>query len=144
MIVKPHAKKRGGSVMAEINITPLTDVVLVLMIIMMVGAAGLGAATALNVNLPASRTAEPVSTSTQNVGILVQKDNHVYLQGYRIAVSELAGRLKALHAEKPVGKVFISADRDVRWERVVDVMDQVKLAGLYDISFPTKLLEERR
>ncbi|MBI3909855.1 MAG: biopolymer transporter ExbD [Armatimonadetes bacterium] len=143
MMISHGGKKRRHSVMAEINITPFTDVVLVLMIIFMVSASFVGVSNALNVNLPTAKAAEPLQKK-QDVDIVVQPSGHVLLNGNRIAVRDLAGTLKAMHRETPVDQVIVRADRSVVWERVVQVMDAAKQAGLVNIALPTEVAQPDR
>lgn len=138
MKLAPTSKRRRGSVMAEINMVPFTDVVLVLMIIFMVSASFVGASNALHVNLPSAQAAD-LLTKRQDVDIVVRPDGDVFLNGYRMAVADLRGTLKSMHAETPIDQVIVRADRSVRWERVVEVMDAAKQAGLVNIALPTQV-----
>jgi len=130
--------RRGGHVIAEINMTPFTDVVLVLLIIFMVSASFLGAQNALSVNLPAARNAEPVKDK-QNLEVTVTRDQKVYLNGLVMSLQDMPTELKARNQKKPVDMVIVRADHVVPYERVVQVMDAVKQAGIENIAFPTAI-----
>jgi biopolymer transport protein ExbD len=124
-------------VMAEINITPFTDVVLVLLIIFMVSASFLGAGkNGLNVNLPAARAAE--AQPRQDLEITLRADNALFLGRDRISLRDLPGALKARRRTANIDMVIIQADQRVLYDRIVQVMDAVKLAGLDKIALATE------
>jgi biopolymer transport protein TolR len=129
---------RGRPVMAEINITPFTDVVLVILIIFMVSASFMGAQKALSVNLPSARAAEPVKQK-QNLDVTITGEGKLYLNGEVWSLDDMSRELKARNARKPVDMVIVRADRQVPYEKVVRVMDAVKTAGIENIAFPTKV-----
>jgi biopolymer transport protein ExbD len=123
-------------VMAEINITPFTDVVLVLLIVFMVSASFLGAGkNGLNVNLPAARAAE--AQPKQDLEITLRADNALYLGRDRISIRDLPAALKARRRVASIDMVIIQADQRVLYDRIVQVMDAVKLAGLEKIALAT-------
>jgi biopolymer transport protein ExbD len=123
-------------VMAEINITPFTDVVLVLLIVFMVSASFLGAGkNGLNVNLPAARAAE--AQPKQDLEITLRADNALYLGRDRISIRDLPAALKARRRVANIDMVIIQADQRVLYDRIVQVMDAVKLAGLEKIALAT-------
>jgi biopolymer transport protein TolR len=130
--------RRGGQVMAEINITPFTDVVLVILIIFMVSASFMGAQNALNVNLPSAHASSPVK-ERQTLNVTIDAKQKVFLEGDAFSIEDLSGELQARHQKKPVDMVIVRADRGVPYERVIRVMDSVKLAGIENIAFPTKV-----
>jgi biopolymer transport protein TolR len=128
---------RGGrSPMAEINVTPLVDVMLVLLIIFMVTAPLLKAA--VPVELPDSR-AKAMSEEAEQVTITVQTDGTVYLEKDALAPGELADRLAAV-PEGPDGKkplVTLRADKALDYGKVMDVMGELNRAGFNSISLVT-------
>ena len=126
--------------LAEINITPFTDVVLVLLIIFMVSASFLGvnAKGGMNVNLPSAKTTEPTQPGKE-LEITVTKANAVSIDGQRVAVSDLPGALNRLRKQSKVDLVIIKADEAVVYDRIVKVMDAVKLAGLDKIALATEM-----
>jgi biopolymer transport protein TolR len=131
---------RGGrsarTPMAEINVTPLVDVMLVLLIIFMVTAPLLKAA--VPVELPDSR-AKAMSEEADQVTITVQKDGTVYLEKDALAPGELADRLAAI-PDTPDGKkplVVLRADKALGYGQVTDVMGELNHAGFTSISLVT-------
>jgi biopolymer transport protein ExbD len=135
--------KRSGP-KAEINIVPFTDVVLVLLIIFMVSASFLGvnAKAGMNVNLPSAKSSEPAQPGKE-IEIIVTKSNSVSINGNRVAVADLPGALNALRKQLKIDLVIIKADEKVVYDRIVKVMDAVKLAGLDKIALATELEPEK-
>lgn len=135
-------QRRGkrSAPLAEINITPFTDVVLVLLVIFMVSASFLGvnAKGGMNVNLPSAKSTEPTQPGKE-LEITVTKTNAVSIDGSRIAVSDLPGALNRLRKQSKVDLVIIKADEAVVYDRIVKVMDAVKLAGLDKIALATEV-----
>jgi biopolymer transport protein TolR len=122
--------------MAEINVTPLVDVMLVLLIIFMVTAPLLKAA--VPVELPDSR-AKAMSEEAEQVTITVQTDGTVYLEKDALAPGELADRLAAI-PDGPDGKkplVTLRADKALDYGKVMDVMGELNRAGFNSISLVT-------
>jgi biopolymer transport protein TolR len=140
--VTGFGRRRGkkSAPLAEINITPFTDVVLVLLIIFMVSASFLGvnAKGGMNVNLPSAKSTEPTQPGKE-LEIIVTKANAVSIDGSRVAVSDLPGALNRLRKQSKVDLVIIKADQAVVYDRIVKVMDAVKLAGLDKIALATEV-----
>jgi biopolymer transport protein TolR len=121
---------------AEINVTPLVDVMLVLLIIFMVTAPLLKAA--VPIELPDSR-AKAMSEEAEQVTITVQADGTVYLEKDALAPGELADRLSAIPAG-PDGKkplVTLRADKALEYGRVMGVMGELNRGGFTSISLVT-------
>src|SRR5437870_10242669 len=95
-----------GKVMAEINITPFTDIVLVLLIIFMVSASFMGAQRALSVNLPSASKAEVVKEK-QNVNVTITADQTVYLNGDRWSLDDMSKELQSRSQQKPIDMVIV-------------------------------------
>jgi len=112
---------RRRKVFAEINITPLTDVCLVLLIIFMVTASFLTQSTGLNVDLP--KAAAATNLPAKRVELTVTKDGGVYLDGTLTERSRLAGALAGKLQQTSLKSVVIKADADVSYKHVADAMD---------------------
>jgi biopolymer transport protein TolR len=131
-----RGRGRAGAPMAEINVTPLVDVMLVLLIIFMVTAPLLKAA--VPVELPDSR-AKAMSEEAEQVTITVQTDGTVYLEKDPLAPGELADRLAAI-PDGPEGKkplVTLRADKALDYGKVMEVMGELNRAGFTSISLVT-------
>jgi biopolymer transport protein TolR len=132
----PSNKSRGRRApMAEINVTPLVDVMLVLLIIFMVTAPLLTAG--VPVNLPESR-AKAVEQEQKPVQISIDADGQVFLDDAPVAEAALAGQLAQVAARKDAeGKppqVFLRADRALDYAKVMQVMGELNRAGLNRLS----------
>jgi biopolymer transport protein TolR len=123
-----------GRPLAEINVVPLVDVVLVLLIIFMVTAPLM--LRGIDIDLPKSsvNTIKP----EDRVVVTVARDRAVYLDKERVARVMLDGRLSKLAREKPDVTLYLRADRDVPYGAVVEVMDAVKRAGIDRLGMVTQ------
>lgn len=128
--------RRGGrrAPMAEINVTPLVDVMLVLLIIFMVTAPLLTAA--VPVDLPDSR-ANPIDSEAQAVTISLDSDGYVYIDDNRVPVGGLAQALDSLPRSGDGPDITLRADRALDYGRVMAVMGELNRAGLNRISLVT-------
>jgi len=126
----------GGheEVVAEINITPLTDIFLVLLIIFMVTSTTLMQA-GLNVNLPRSRVA---TSQAQGVTITAAADGALYVNDRPTALSELGGALQAAFARGRDRIVTIRGDEQVILRTLVQIMDISRRAGAEKIGVATR------
>lgn len=142
------AKGPGGSsdddptaedgVFAEINITPLTDIFLVLLIIFMVTSsvivnANNGAKAGLKVNLPQGGAAD-VSAQAQDIVIAVLADGRLVLGGDVVTADELKKALSDTKLKAPDTLVIVQADEGVAHGKVVEVMEMAKGAGLAQLA----------
>jgi biopolymer transport protein TolR len=118
--------KQGGYV-AEINVTPFVDVMLVLLIIFMVTAPMMS--EGLEVDLPRTRHVEVLTTENENMVMTVKKDGTIYLDEYRVPREELQEKLRLLVKEKRKA-LFLQADKEVPYGVVVDIMARIKEAGI--------------
>ncbi|HEV8243270.1 MAG TPA: biopolymer transporter ExbD [Nitrospirales bacterium] len=127
--------------MAEINVIPLVDVVLVLLVIFMVTAPMLY--RGMDVNLPksASNTIKP----EERVVLTVERDRRVYVDKELVPIGLLLRKLDALHQKNPDVAVFLRADQAVPYGTVVEVMDSIKRAGIEKLGMVTDpLITEER
>ena len=115
----------------EINITPMLDVVFILLIFFIV-TANFMKEPGLEVNRPDSETAEP----TENAAILIAVGNagEIYMDGRRIDKRQVKANVVRLLAENPQGSVVIQADEKATADTIMAVMDGAREAGVYNIS----------
>jgi biopolymer transport protein TolR len=125
---------RGG-VKSDINVTPLVDVMLVLLIIMMLVAPLIQAG--VQIHLPvASNTTEKPGTQDQTV-ITISRDKTMYLNAKPVSTDDLASRVTDALESKKEKVVLIKADGDVDYAAVMAAMDQLRQAGIEDIGLVT-------
>ena len=129
------AKGRTQTALADINITPLVDVVLVLLLIFMVTAPVLQ--SGIEVAVPQTRTVNQVTEQRQV--ITIDKDQNVFLDDKPVNVNELPGILRDKGDKKRT--VYVRADQKVPFGAFASVMDSVKQAGITNISIVTQPLE---
>ena len=123
--------------MADINVTPLVDVMLVLLIIFMVTAPLLTAG--VPVNLPDSR-AKPLEQDQQPVSISIDESGKMFVEDQEVTDAILPDVLQQIAAKATDGKppqVFLRADRKLDYGRVMRVMGELNLAGLNRVSLVT-------
>ena len=130
------------SVIADINVTPLVDVMLVLLIIFMIAAPMLH--QGIEVSLPeSSASALPVRTEDPLV-LSINEDGLVYLQDQPVHETLLVDRLKAMMAARGDDSVFLKGDRRVPYGRVVEIMDLLYEGGVTRIGMVTEQPEGHR
>jgi biopolymer transport protein TolR len=124
-----------GGVKSDINVTPLVDVMLVLLIIMMLIAPLLQ--QGVNVKLPiATNTADKPETQGQTV-VAIARDKSLYLNTKPIREGELATKINELLENQKEKIVVIRADQEVEYSAVMAAMDQLRQAGIEDIGLIT-------
>jgi biopolymer transport protein ExbD len=117
---------RRQKVVAEINITPFTDVVLVLLIIFMITTPML-MQPGIKVNLPKTETTDV--EDTKNIEVMISKDGYVYMEGKQIHESNIEEVIRHLVASSPNKPIVIKGDKDVKYDAVMQFMDKAKKAG---------------
>jgi biopolymer transport protein ExbD len=119
-----------------INITPLVDIILVLLIIFMM-TASYTVAPAIRVDLPRASTAEPVA-QTGTLSIVLARDGTVYLDGQPAGEDEVRRRIRAGRAEGRELRAVIAADAAVTHGRVVKLIDLVQAEGVVGFALSTE------
>ncbi|HEU4636931.1 MAG TPA: biopolymer transporter ExbD [Edaphobacter sp.] len=134
------AKGRTQSSLAEINITPLVDVVLVLLLIFMLTAPVLQ--SGIEVAIPKTRTVNQVTED--RMVVTIDRDQNVFLQDKPINVNELTTRLRTTGNPDPAKRIiYLRADERVPFGAFASVMDAVKQAGITNISIVTRPIENK-
>ena|SRR5690242_11080802 len=136
------AEDAGAAIFAEINITPLTDVILVLLIIFMVSSSAMVDAIRegkLDINLPkaAVEGAQPAESTTLPVGIMA--DGRLVLDSKTVSDEEFLADLKASYKNKPNQMVLIDADGSVPHRRVVEVLETLRKLGFANVGIGTQI-----
>ena len=120
-----------------INVTPLVDIMLVLLIIFMV-ATTLDQPGAMDVQLPRATTATEVQSST--LAVVVHKDGSLHLNGKPTTLAEIQ---QVAAQGTPDTQALVSGDKGVDYERIVAVMDALRRGGVYKLALPTETEDDR-
>ncbi len=126
--------------LSEINVTPLVDVMLVLLIIFMVTAPMLQ--TGIDVELPETRNVTDVNPE-ERIVISISREGFIYYGSETINFFSIPSRLKK-DAKGPKDSIFLRADKDVKWDSIVSVIDKIRGAGFSEIKLVTKPFKEPR
>ena len=135
--------RRVSSSLAEINVVPLVDVMLVLLIIFMVTAPMLQ--RGVDVNLPVSRRAEQISSERifVTVPLSFRQDRRVRLGDEPVALDMLAERMRQRLEGRADHSVFLRGDGGVQLQELIEVMDRLKEAGVEKVGIVARLPGER-
>jgi biopolymer transport protein TolR len=131
--------RRHPRFLAEINVIPLVDVVLVLLVIFMVTAPMLYRGMDVKLPTSTSNTIKP----EERIVLTIERDQRLYMDKDAVSPAQLEGRLRLAKLRNAEVSVFLRADRDVPYGTVVLVMDSVKKAGIEKLGMVTDPPEER-
>ena len=120
---------------AEINVTPMVDVMLVLLIIFMITATALQ--RGVEVNLPKAATSNLTVPKTTPLLVTVTQDAKVYISETEIELEELTSKLLAIAEEGYAERIFLQGDTNAAYGEVLAVMTQMKNAGFTNIALVT-------
>ena len=132
---KKGRRRRRAQPIAEINVTPFVDVMLVLLIIFMVAAPML--TVGVPVQLPKTAANALASEQEEPLTISMTADGGIAIQNTLVAREELIGKLRAIAAERSSDKVFLRADGAIRYEDVVQIMGALNAGGFSNIGLVT-------
>lgn len=116
---------------SEINLTPMLDVVFIMLIFFIVTASFVKEA-GIDVNRPDAPTA--VAQEKANILVAISANNEIYIDRRRVDPRSVRANIERLHAENPQGAVIIQADKDSNTKTLVSVMDSARSAGVYNVS----------
>jgi biopolymer transport protein ExbD/biopolymer transport protein TolR len=131
------ANGRTQIALADINITPLVDVVLVLLIIFMVTAPVLQ--SGIEVAVPKTRTVKEITE--ERLVISIDKKQRVFLGNDSININDIAAQIRSKIRDPQHQSIFIRADEDVPFGAFATVMDAVKQSGISNVSIVTQPLD---
>ena len=140
-VAQRRSGRRGRNrPMAEINVTPFVDVMLVLLIVFMVTAPLL--TVGVPVDLPKTR-AQALGQDRQPLSVTVKRDGTIYLQNTAIAEDALVPKLEAISANGYDQRIFVRGDKSVDYGRVMEVMAEISAAGFTHIGLVTDVAKPR-
>ncbi len=129
MATKDHLKSESGP--AALNITPMIDMVFILLIFFAVNASFVKEA-GVEIERPSAKSA--VTQEQANIMIAVTVNGEVWVDRQRVDPRSVRGHVERLHAENPEGAVVILADDKSQTGLVIEVLDQVRLAGVENVA----------
>jgi biopolymer transport protein TolR len=121
--------------MSEINVTPFVHVMLVLLIIFMVTAPMM--VQGLNVDLPEA-TAKPLESEKEHLILTINKDHQVFINDYQVTVESLGAKLIKILQGRSDREVYLKADKSIPYGIVVQVMAEIKGAGVENLGMITE------
>jgi biopolymer transport protein TolR len=140
VFIKPSTgaktSRRTFSPMAEINVTPMVDVMLVLLVIFIVTAPLL--TSGVNVKLPQTTRAKSLPQDNKALTLYVERDGQLTLNETKLALDVLSARLQAVREANPEVRVYVKGDSDVPYGLMMQVMGEVTAAGITQVAFVTE------
>jgi len=138
-----YGRKRNNEskLLADINVTPLVDVVLVLLIIFMVTAPMLQ--MGIDVNLPRVKS-KSIDVTEEKLILTINSGKEIYINKNKTSITDLGVKLESIFANRIDREVFMRADKNVPYGFVVEVMSQVRKAGVDRLGMITEAPEESR
>ena len=133
-----NAQGRTQSSLADINVTPLVDVVLVLLIIFMVTAPVLQ--SGIEVEVPHTKTVKEITE--ERLVITIDRQQKVFLNNDPVNINQVGARIRQKIRDPQGQSIFIRADQDVPFGAFATVMDAVKQSGITNVSIVTQPLEK--
>ncbi len=134
------SSRRELTHLSEINVIPLVDIVLVLLIIFMITAPMLQ--HGMDVDLPRVTTA-PLQANEEPLVITITKDGIIYINETRIDPGSLREKLKAIARRMPEKEIFLRADRSIPYGNVMVIMAEIRKAGIERVGMVTQPSEEK-
>src|ERR1700744_2672638 len=133
-------RRSRGRPMAEINVTPFVDVMLVLLIVFMVTAPLL--TVGVPVDLPKTK-AQALGQDRQPLSVTGKRDGSIFLQNTAIAEDALVPKLEAISANGYDQRIFVRGDKSVDYGRVMEIMAEISAAGFTHIGLVTDVAKPR-
>jgi len=134
-------RNEGSKVNSNINVTPMVDVMLVLLIIFMVITPMLQNKVSVDMAKVDNPTNMPDADKEDAIVVAVTRDGGVFLGQNKVAVSELGGLVRDKLADKPGKTIFVRADARAQFRAVEDAIDAVRTAGVDDVGLLTQKRE---
>ncbi|MDR3534248.1 MAG: protein TolR [Rhodopila sp.] len=117
--------------LAEINVTPLVDVMLVLLIIFMVTAPLM--TSGVSVDLPKTN-AQPLNSDSEPLTVTIKADGSIFLQEQAVDIGDLVTKLQAIAKNNPDRRIFVRGDKDLAYGRIMEVMGTITQGGFTKVA----------
>ncbi len=144
VFIKPSSgaktSRRSYAPMADINVTPMVDVMLVLLVIFIVTAPLL--TTGVNVKLPQTTRTKSLPQDNKALTLYVEKDGGITLNETKVTLEVLGNRLTGIREANPEVRVYVKGDTDASYGRMMEIMAQVTAAGITQVAFVTEPLKK--
>jgi biopolymer transport protein TolR len=134
-------RNEGGNVNSNINVTPMVDVMLVLLIIFMVITPMLQNKVPIDMAKVDNPTNMPDADKEDAIVVAITRDGGVFLGQNKIALSELGGQVRDKLSDKPGKTIYVRADARAQFKAVEDAIDAVRTAGVDDVGLLTQKRE---
>ncbi|HLI77586.1 MAG TPA: biopolymer transporter ExbD [Acidobacteriaceae bacterium] len=133
-----NSQGRTQTSLADINVTPLVDVVLVLLIIFMVTAPVIQ--SGIDVKVPQTKTVKEITE--ERLVITIDRDQNVYLNNQPVNINQIGQRIREKIRDPEGQSIYVRADENVPFGAFATVMDAVKQSGITNVSIVTQPLEK--
>jgi biopolymer transport protein TolR len=117
--------------LADINVTPMVDVMLVLLIIFMVTAPLM--TSGVSVDLPKTN-AQPLNSDSEPLTVTIKADGSIFLQEQAVDVGDLVAKLQAISQNNPERRIFVRGDKDLPYGRIMEVMGTITRGGFTKVA----------
>ena len=131
-------KRNRGDDESEVNLTPMLDVVFIMLIFFIVTTSFVKE-SGLDVSRPEAATAERLERG--NILVAIAPNDQVWIDRRQVDVRAIRAHIERMHAENPQGSVVIQADENARTGLLVQVMDAARLAGVENVSLAAEVVE---
>jgi len=133
------SSNQGGMTISQINVTPLVDVMLVLLVIFMVTAPIIQ--QGVQVNLPQA-AAGAIAGQEEMLIVAINRSGKIYLNDNAMTIEELGQKLRAIRQLQPDKEVYLRADQEVKYGTVIKTIAEIKQAGIVKLGMVTRPLSE--
>lgn len=134
-----HGDEGGHSLISDINVTPLVDVMLVLLIIFMVTAPMM--THGIKVDLPETES-KSIKAQEDPLILSITREKEIFIENYKVELDDLGGKLNKIFANRAAKEILLQADKSVSYGFVITVMSQVKEAGITKVGMITEPLRK--
>jgi len=135
-MARKHRPRDEG---AEINITPMLDIVFIMLIFFIVTTSFVKE-SGIDVNRPSADSAQRKERG--NILVAISPAGDIYIDKRKVELRSVRANIERLHAENPEGSVVVLSDKEAKTGILVDVMDQIRLAGIENISIAAQSKDE--